>query len=118
MGEPAGAGAWRAINDTKDLWEDSTKSVHGFSNEVGKVPDQHTTKIVADTSTANQRLSDFISTTKGKFADLGNETYAIMVDGQSGHGRVFADGGLVSGPGGPRDDKIPARLSNGEFVVN
>jgi len=30
----------------------------------------------------------------------------------------YADGGSVSGPGGPRDDKIPAMLSNGEFVVN
>jgi hypothetical protein len=30
----------------------------------------------------------------------------------------FADGGFVSGPGGPRTDSIPARLSNGEFVVN
>lgn len=29
-----------------------------------------------------------------------------------------ADGGLMIGPGGPRDDKILARLSNGEFVVN
>ena len=31
---------------------------------------------------------------------------------------AFADGGYVSGPGGPRDDRIPARLSNGEYVVN
>lgn len=30
----------------------------------------------------------------------------------------FADGGFVSGPGGPRTDSIPARLSDGEFVVN
>jgi hypothetical protein len=29
-----------------------------------------------------------------------------------------ADGGFISGPGGPRDDQIPAWLSNGEFVVN
>lgn len=29
-----------------------------------------------------------------------------------------ADGGLMIGPGGPREDKILARLSNGEFVVN
>lgn len=28
------------------------------------------------------------------------------------------DGGWISGPGGPRDDKVPAMLSNGEFVVN
>lgn len=30
----------------------------------------------------------------------------------------FADGGLISGPGGSRTDSINARLSNGEFVVN
>lgn len=40
-------------------------------------------------------------------------------------GRKFADGGPVhqgtgpvSGPGGPRDDMVPARLSDGEFVLN
>ncbi|EJC75567.1 Prophage tail length tape measure protein [Rhizobium leguminosarum bv. trifolii WSM2012] len=30
----------------------------------------------------------------------------------------LADGGHVSGPGGPTSDSIPAMLSNGEFVVN
>lgn len=30
----------------------------------------------------------------------------------------FADGGYVSGPGSSRSDSIPARLSNGEYVVN
>lgn len=29
----------------------------------------------------------------------------------------LADGGPVSGPGGPRDDAIPAWLSNGEYVM-
>lgn len=32
--------------------------------------------------------------------------------------RGAADGGFVRGPGGPRDDSIIARVSNGEFVVN
>lgn len=31
---------------------------------------------------------------------------------------AFADGGMVRGPGTGRSDSIPARLSNGEFVVN
>lgn len=31
---------------------------------------------------------------------------------------AFAEGGLVIGPGGPKDDKISARLSNGESVIN
>lgn len=30
----------------------------------------------------------------------------------------FKDGGYVNGPGGPRDDRIRANLSDGEFVVN
>jgi hypothetical protein len=30
----------------------------------------------------------------------------------------LAAGGLVRGPGGPREDAVPARLSDGEFVVN
>ena len=34
--------------------------------------------------------------------------------GLTGH----ADGGLVSGPGGPRSDSILARLSHGEYVIN
>jgi TP901 family phage tail tape measure protein len=36
-------------------------------------------------------------------------------------GRVipkFASGGKINGPGGPKDDLIPAMLSNGEYVVN
>jgi uncharacterized protein (TIGR02594 family) len=32
--------------------------------------------------------------------------------------RGYADGGHVSGPGGPTSDSIPAMLSDGEFVVN
>lgn len=30
----------------------------------------------------------------------------------------FAYGGFVSGPGGSREDRVPAMLSNGEFVIN
>ncbi len=32
--------------------------------------------------------------------------------------QAHADGGYITGPGGPRDDKIPAMLSNGEYVIN
>ena len=31
--------------------------------------------------------------------------------------KIFADGGHVDGPGGPVDDKVPAMLSDGEYVV-
>lgn len=31
---------------------------------------------------------------------------------------AFATGGMVQGPGGPREDRVIARLSPGEFVIN
>jgi hypothetical protein len=30
---------------------------------------------------------------------------------------AFADGGLISGPGGPREDRVLARVSPGEYIV-
>jgi hypothetical protein len=32
--------------------------------------------------------------------------------------RKLASGGIVEGPGGPKDDKVPTLLSNGESVIN
>jgi hypothetical protein len=32
-------------------------------------------------------------------------------------GKLFAEGGEVEGPGGPKDDAIPARLSDGEYII-
>ncbi|HMJ89535.1 MAG TPA: hypothetical protein VK530_06945, partial [Candidatus Acidoferrum sp.] len=42
---------------------------------------------------------------------------AIIAAGVAAMGG-FAEGGYVSGPGDGKSDSIPARLSNGEFVVN
>ena len=36
---------------------------------------------------------------------------------QSNEPQRLATGGMVYGPGGPKEDKIPAMLSNGEFVM-
>ena len=49
------------------------------------------------------------------FADGG----AVGGAGSGGLGAIFAaDGGPIRGPGGPRDDVIPAYLSNGEHVMD
>ncbi|MGR6743501.1 hypothetical protein, partial [Aeromonas veronii] len=44
----------------------------------------------------------------------------LSIFGLKDGGQVLklAGGGGVNGPGGPRSDKVPAMLSNGEFVVN
>lgn len=43
-------------------------------------------------------------------------TYALATMLSSIQG--FKDGGMIRGPGGPRGDKIPTMLSDGEYVVN
>jgi hypothetical protein len=57
-----------------------------------------------------------------KFADGGIAKFAnggIAKFANGGNAlKRFAPGGQVFGQGGPRSDKIPAMLSNGEYVVN
>jgi hypothetical protein len=57
-----------------------------------------------------------------KFADGGIAKFAnggLMKFANGGNVlKRFAPGGQVFGQGGPRSDKIPAMLSNGEYVVN
>jgi len=50
-------------------------------------------------------------TAHGKVLFAGGDAQAVI----SGH---HADGGFISGPGGPRTDSIPSWLSNGEYVIN
>ena len=43
---------------------------------------------------------------------------AFARGGYTGLRRNYVRGGEVDGPGGPTDDMIPAKLSDGEFVLN
>lgn len=56
-------------------------------------------------------------TTSGS-SPYGASAAGIGVRTLPGVGVRRAFGGFVSGPGGPRDDAVPAMLSDGEFVVN
>ena len=82
-------------------------------------------------------LTNFVMTGKLDFKSFANSIIADMVRmaiqqsvvkplmsaamgffGFSDGGAVKkADGGYISGPGGPREDKVPAWLSNGEYVI-
>ena len=87
-----------------------------------------TTAKEAFASGLNQLFSDLITGTKSlgdslkSFASSILKSIADMAI-QSASKSVFkwlglADGGYVSGPGTSRSDSIPARLSNGEFVMS
>ncbi len=51
----------------------------------------------------------------GGLAGSGNPFLAAI--GTAFGGKKLARGGVVSGPGGPTEDKVPALLSSGEYVV-
>lgn len=66
---------------------------------------------------AAQMLAQLILTKLLKSALGGFSGGGIVSAGGGGGAVAAADGGLIKGPGGPKADQIPARLSDGEFVV-
>ena len=62
------------------------------------------------TSDPNTAQLSTIATNTGKYPKIKNIEY-LATPGQ------FASGGYVSGPGSATSDSIPARLSNGEYVI-
>jgi hypothetical protein len=58
-----------------------------------------------------------IAVTKLLKAAAGGFAGGGLVGGGSGGGGGFAEGGLIKGPGGPKSDSIPARVSPGEYIV-
>lgn len=86
-----------------------TKSVsQGFSDMAASIL-RDIEKVIIKTAIV-QPLMRGISSAFGGVAGSGFNPFA----GLSGH----ADGGIISGPGGPRSDNILARLSPGEYVIN
>jgi hypothetical protein len=64
-----------------------------------------------------------VDAVQAKLDALKDKTVTVTVytqhksDGREDAYGGYSTGGLITGPGGPRDDMVPARLSNGEFVV-
>jgi hypothetical protein len=82
-----------------------------------------TPKVDVDTGAARNAIDGIagaLNGLDGKRADTFIYTHHVDLRGSSQSQQELrqADGGYITGPGGPRDDRIPAWLSNGEFVVN
>lgn len=70
--------------------------------------------------TGNINFGSFIDSVKRGLADLAAK--AVITTGLEFLGSVFpslqfAEGGLVPGAGGPKEDNVLARLSSGEYVI-
>lgn len=69
--------------------------------------------------TSNPTTGNYISSTRG-YASGGPDIPPQAGQNQPplAPGQQFQGDGSVKGPGGPQDDAIPAKLSNGEFVMS
>lgn len=85
--------------------------VQNLADKVYSLPTQKEIEILAHTAGAERQINDFVSRMNGK-------TIHIATGAGGAGGITRADGGAIYGPGGPRDDKIPAWLSNGEHVLD
>ncbi len=99
LGSSDAGSIWRmfAKNMNDAPWDLISQLITAKTSSDPTASDKVWTKIIARTSTANPNAVN-------RAAHAGTS--------------AFAGGGKVSGPGGPREDKIPAWLSNGEFVMN
>ncbi len=105
------------VEDWRDFSKDATK---GFIQDL------------IDGKSAAEALGNVLEKIGSKLLDLAiddlfgasgsNNWFGKLVGGifhaDGGPVKKLASGGRVIGPGGPRSDKVPAMLSNGEFVVN
>lgn len=92
----------------------------GVKNAVKSIPNQHNTKVTADTAQAQAQVNWLISWIQAKTASIIIHT----IGGRAEGGPVgFAAGGAVQqpgkvrGPGTGTSDSILTRLSNGEYVM-
>jgi hypothetical protein len=100
-----------------------------FENSLQRNSEAAFDSIINGTKSASQAFGDMA---KAIIADIAKMIIKLLVmkavkalvggfsdGGEVGGGaQAFADGGGVHGPGGPRDDVIPAWLSNGEHVMD
>jgi TP901 family phage tail tape measure protein len=99
----------------------SADEAAALADALGLVPENTTAAIsVTGAETAKSRIDSVKTSLRLAYqAALNLANVDIGGVGSSGGGKQIpkADGGAIYGPGGPRDDLIPARLSNGEHVL-
>ncbi len=96
-------------------------AIQAYINKLNTVPERKDTRIYVDASGAYREVDSLVSYINSRTATMTVNQRVIYESSvlSGGRGRLtMATGGYVSGPGTGTSDSIPARLSNGEFVMN
>lgn len=107
----------------KDLFTGSGSALGGFGAALGSLTSAFS-GFFSSSLTSFGNFKDAIvrvleDIAAAAIASVGINFLKNLIPGLRDGGSVdgFAYGGMVSGPGGPRADAVPAMLSNGEFVM-
>lgn len=127
------------VDKTLKLNDSQTKANKELRDELIEQSDvwnSYSDLVTGTLSSTEDAIIDFCKTGKFNFSDFAasviEDFSRIIIRAQlaklamsmgfgsegGGFFGLFANGGLVTGPGTGTSDSIPARLSNGEFVVN
>jgi TP901 family phage tail tape measure protein len=98
-------------------WQAGEREVEKYTNFVGGVPKKVSTDLTVNPGNSIPTIHGVI-TALSSVHDKVVHIQTVFSHYNATPATHQADGGFISGPGGPRDDAIPARLSDGEFVVN
>lgn len=99
------------------------EQARALADQIYRIPSETQWKVIANTADANTALGQFITDQSRRVITIGVTTYRKDSNGDvsfqnQGSGIIgHAYGGPVVGPGGPTDDRVLRRLSNGEHVV-
>ena len=94
--------------------------------QMNQIPEDITTDITAETSVATAAVSKFVEYANNRLKQIKDKTvtvttrmitYTSTVSGTSSNPTHWSTGGYIRGPGTGTSDSIPARLSNGEYVI-
>jgi hypothetical protein len=110
-----GAAMGNAYGQTSNMYGGATNSYSAAGNIYGNEFGTRMQGYNAQLQNSNQGAAA-LGNIAGRFAGSSAGSAAIasfLADG----GKVHRGKGAVRGPGGPVDDKIPAMLSNGEYVL-
>ncbi|WP_407107866.1 hypothetical protein [Rhodococcus aetherivorans] len=105
------------LRDARQFIGDAVDGIAGFFTGLRDTVSEVWDKVVSTIAKAIGAIGDMMKRVEwvpgaGSIRNLGNN----LVTWAKANG--YADGGYITGPGGPRDDLVPAWLSNGEYVVN
>lgn len=106
---------------TREDMRQYTDAIHASAAEIARYP---VLKVRVETKAAFVTITNFAKGVNREMAKIQKNFKIGVITGSeyinsSAGGKQFAtnaDGGYISGPGGPREDKILSWLSNGEFV--